>query len=130
MDAMSFLPESSLHQWSGPAFVRVSAPQFFRSKWGQKGFRSGPRELVHEVDKLDVGHVITHQAPHHSGHAMPTDLQATRLIGRVLTTNLPAGLREQGIELTGVGLHVLVGDREGGDGVVLVHGRSWDGRWC
>ena len=61
------------------------------------------------------------EALRHHGHAVSAGPQATHSLCRVLTTDLPAGLGEQRMALTGVGLHVLVG---GGDGVFLVHSSS------
>jgi hypothetical protein len=60
------------------------------------------------------------EALHRHGHAISTDPHATHSLCRVLTTDLPAGLRKQRMALTGVGLRVVVGGDERGDGVILV----------
>jgi hypothetical protein len=40
---------------------------------------------------------------------------------RALTTDLPAGLREEGMELTSADIPVAGGGREWGDGVMWLH---------
>ena len=54
------------------------------------------------------------EALHHHGHAVSAGAQATYSLCRVLTTDLPAGLREPRKSLTGVGLQVMVGGCDGG----------------
>jgi hypothetical protein len=72
---------------------------------GRRCVRSGHRELVHR-----------------SGRALSLDFQALHSFRRVLTTYRPAGVREQGTALTGVGPHVVVGGCERGICGILVHG--------
>ena len=61
---------------------------------------------------------------------MSMDPQATHSLCRVLTPDFPAGRCLQGMELTGVGLQVVVGGCDGGDDVILVDSAAPLGTWC
>ena len=70
------------------------------------------------------------EALHHRSYAMTPDPQATHSLCRVLTTDLPAGLCLQGMDLTGVDLQVGVGGCDSGDRFILVDSAAPRGTWC